>query len=273
MTLPVTGEHTMTLPVLDIPESLPVALIGDTHANITALEAVLADIASKGINHIVVMGDLAGKGPAPALVVDRLRQLQAPALFGNWEELLLTRSSVALDWQCSQLGPERLSYLASLPYGFELPRWGGLVRLFHASHTGVWDRVRLFDPPEAMAALFLPSKHVGLDAPTPLAVAYADIHTAFALHLRGLPEAYQHYKGKLVMNCGSVGNPLDIAMPSYLILGANTLEVQVIRVPYDIEAECARAIASDIPELAEYLIETRSASYQKRPMAALKADF
>jgi diadenosine tetraphosphatase ApaH/serine/threonine PP2A family protein phosphatase len=256
--------------ILDIPETAAVALISDTHANITALEAVLADIAKKGICHTIMLGDVIGKGPAPGFVTDRLRQLGVPMLFGNWEELIITHTSPALDWQCEKLGTERLDYLANLPYALDLPRWGGLVRLFHAAHTSVWDRVRLFDPPEAMAALFDASPALGLDAPEPLAVAYGDIHTAFSLHLRALPTHYQHRQGKLVINCGSVGNPLDIPVPSYAVLGSNYMQVELLRVPYDIEAECRRASQAQMPELDAYLIETRSASYQKRAMADWK---
>ena len=40
-----------------------IAIISDIHGNLPALEAVLADIAARGINRIYGLGDLAGKGP------------------------------------------------------------------------------------------------------------------------------------------------------------------------------------------------------------------
>jgi hypothetical protein len=51
--------------MLDIPPDQSVAIIADTHANLTALEAVLADIDARGIKHIVHLGDVGGKGPRP----------------------------------------------------------------------------------------------------------------------------------------------------------------------------------------------------------------
>jgi predicted phosphodiesterase len=40
-----------------------IALISDVHGNLTALEAVLADIASRGIERVFNLGDYVGKGP------------------------------------------------------------------------------------------------------------------------------------------------------------------------------------------------------------------
>ncbi len=48
-----------------------IAIISDIHGNIPALESVLADITKRNINSIFCLGDLAGKGPSGAEVVDR----------------------------------------------------------------------------------------------------------------------------------------------------------------------------------------------------------
>jgi predicted phosphodiesterase len=44
---------------------LKYALISDIHANLPALQSVLADIASRGIDHVFHIGDLVGYGPWP----------------------------------------------------------------------------------------------------------------------------------------------------------------------------------------------------------------
>ncbi len=43
-----------------------IALISDVHGNLTALEAVLADIDARGIERIFNLGDYVGKGRAAA---------------------------------------------------------------------------------------------------------------------------------------------------------------------------------------------------------------
>ena len=262
--------------VLEIPRSQALAVISDTHANITALKAVLADIDRRGVKQVVMLGDVAGKGPSPCETLDALRSRGIPCIFGNWDELLIRSLRTdgkpelpgmrsALEWQRAQLGTERLEWLASLPYALDVPRFGGLVRLLHASSLGVWQRVRENDPLEKFYELFDATQAVGLDAPTPMAVGYGDIHTVLVRHLRSIPEINPAARGALVFNPGSVGNPLDLPVPSYAILhGSSELELSLIRVPYDNDLECERAVKSGMPQLEEYLIETRTGHYRQR---------
>lgn len=262
--------------LLELLPNAPLAIISDTHANLTALEAVLRDIAQKGIKQIIMLGDVAGKGPRPAQVLDRLRDLAIPCLFGNWDELLVRPLSAnpapekesmshSLEWQRALLGIERLEWLKNLPYALDLPHAAGLVRFVHASSHGVWTRVRENDPLEHFYALFDATPEVGLDAPTPLAVGYGDIHTTLLRHLRSFPEINLGLRGRMVFNVGSVGNPLDSNQSSYAILhGSSHLEVTFVRVPYDVELECQAATKSAMPQLEEYLEETRTGMYRPR---------
>ena len=52
-----------------------IALISDVHGNLTALEAVLADIEGRGIERIFNLGYYVGKGPRGQAVVDRSREV------------------------------------------------------------------------------------------------------------------------------------------------------------------------------------------------------
>jgi protein phosphatase len=262
--------------ILEINPDDPLAIIADTHANITALEAVLNDIERRGVKRVVMLGDVAGKGPSPAETVDALRARNIPCLFGNWDELLIhplrpeSRAELpsmheALQWQREHLGRERLEWLNNLPYALDVPRPGGLVRLLHASSKGVWTRVRENDPLSSFYELFDATPQVGLDAPTPIAVGYGDIHTVLVRHLRSFPEVNPNVRGAMVFNVGSVGNPLDQPIPSYAILhGTPALEVSFIRVPYDNALECRRAKDSGMPQLEEYLEETATGYYRPR---------
>ena len=46
------------------------ALISDIHSNLSALETVLADIDSRGVDRILSLGDIVGYGPDPKECVD-----------------------------------------------------------------------------------------------------------------------------------------------------------------------------------------------------------
>jgi predicted phosphodiesterase len=64
------------------------ALISDIHGNLEALEAVLADIESKGITEIFCLGDIVGYGPNPCECIDRVMELQM-CLLGNHDQAAL----------------------------------------------------------------------------------------------------------------------------------------------------------------------------------------
>src|ERR1043166_4148839 len=49
---------------------LPTAIISDVHGNLEALDAVLADIKSRGIDRTICLGDIIGYGPNPVECVD-----------------------------------------------------------------------------------------------------------------------------------------------------------------------------------------------------------
>lgn len=74
---------------------LPIAIISDVHANLPALEAVLADIASLGIEVIVCLGDTVGYGNDAARCIQLVRERCVFSVRGN-HELMLTGYSKAL---------------------------------------------------------------------------------------------------------------------------------------------------------------------------------
>ena len=90
------------------------------------------------------------------------------------------------------------------------------------------------------------------------ALVYADIHETLMLDVEGRP----------LINCGSVGNPLDSTLPSYLILefaeSGPSYSAQFVRLTYNREAEIAAAEASGMPFTREYIAELLTGAYQKR---------
>jgi len=63
-----------------------IALFSDVHANLLALDAVLADIEREGIDEVYCLGDLVGYGPDPAGVVERMRDVGIPTIRGNYDD-------------------------------------------------------------------------------------------------------------------------------------------------------------------------------------------
>lgn len=242
-----------------------IALISDPHGNLQALDAVLADIAARGIGRIFNLGDLAGKGPDGAAVIDRCREVCEVTVQGNWDANIVNDDTYAQNiWHRRQIGPERCQWLAGLPGTFDFTLSGRPVRLFHASSTGIYHRVRLGDTRDAHLGMFENTAFTG-DGPEPTLVGYGDVHTAFTLS----------FSGRTLFNPGSVGNPLDMPFASYAVLdgayGSDTVapwSIQIVRVPYDIEAAIRAGYASGMPDADAYAGELRTARYRGLPPLA-----
>jgi putative phosphoesterase len=238
-----------------------VAVVSDIHGNLEAWNAVVKDIDDKRIRRIICLGDLVGKGPNPVEVTDQVRSRCEVVVRGNWDELVGTkRDDDNFTWHAKLLGPDRVAYLAGLPFHYDLVMSGRRIRLVHASPQSVYHRVQPWDPAEKRLAMFDPLPDVEEDERfEPDVVGYGDVHNAFLQHLRG----------KTLFNTGSVGNPLDLTQASYCILeglpGSEEnapFSVQFVRVPYDIERAVAQAEKAGVPSLDYYVRELRTAIYR-----------
>ncbi len=242
-----------------------IAVISDIHGNLTALEAVLADCRARGVSAIYNLGDLAGKGPDGPEVIDRCREVCDVNIFGNWDELMLREEtqSASVQWHRQHIGPERIEWLRNLPRSFDFRLSGRNIRLFHASAQGVWNRVYPQADHETRLAMFQNTDLTGYDHPLPDVVGYGDIHHAFIM-------PFFVPKNKTLFNAGSVGNPLDEPRATYVILSGvresddwnHPFALQIIRLPYDIDREIARARAAGVPHVEELAIELREAIYR-----------
>ena len=65
-----------------------IAVISDIHGNIPALESVLQDIKLRGIERVVCLGDLVGKGPHSSEVIEIIRKECEGVVMGNWDDFI-----------------------------------------------------------------------------------------------------------------------------------------------------------------------------------------
>ena len=73
-----------------------IAAISDIHGNLGALDAVLADIARRGADLTVNLGDLLSGPLLPRETADRLMALDLPTISGNHERQLLAPDAAAM---------------------------------------------------------------------------------------------------------------------------------------------------------------------------------
>ncbi|MEW7007012.1 metallophosphoesterase family protein [Lentilitoribacter sp. EG35] len=66
------------------------AIISDIHANLAALEAVIADIDRQGISDILCLGDIVGYNAQPDECISLIRERNIPFLLGNHDSYITT---------------------------------------------------------------------------------------------------------------------------------------------------------------------------------------
>jgi predicted phosphodiesterase len=96
-----------------------IAVISDIHGNLAALEAVLADIETRGADLVVNLGDALSGPLLPAECADRLIPLELPTIRGNHERQLLTQGAEVMGlsdrYTISCLGLDHRRWIAGLP--------------------------------------------------------------------------------------------------------------------------------------------------------------
>lgn len=100
-----------------------IALFGDIHANLEALEAVLEDASQQGATDYVCMGDIVGYNADPSACLEKVRAMNCPTVKGNHDEdasgshsleTMNPIAATALEWTRAQLSTEQRLWLARL---------------------------------------------------------------------------------------------------------------------------------------------------------------
>ncbi len=193
-----------------------IAIVSDIHGNLTALEAVLADLRLASPDLTLHAGDLLDSGASPIEIADLLRDLRWPGVLGNTDELLtdptgfesfaaplpqLTGLWAAIREMAAftrdALGPTRLAWLAAHPRTYVSDAFA----VVHATPASLWHA-----PAATASGADLSTPFVSLERPT---VIYGHVHHPFVRDAEGLT----------IINTGSVGQPHDgDPRASYLLL-------------------------------------------------------
>lgn len=99
-----------------------IAIFSDVHGNLTALEAVLADIATQQVDHLFFAGDLCLIGPRPAECLRRVQAAGIRSVYGNTDDWILRRQTppervqALCDWTLAQLSDSEQAWLTAVPF-------------------------------------------------------------------------------------------------------------------------------------------------------------
>lgn len=223
-----------------------VALLADTHGNLVALEAVLAEVAELGVRHIVVAGDIAW-GVQPCETVARVMALGPNVIVirGNADREVAHPETVAADpdlgastaWCAAQMTDEQRRWLDELPLTATLRIKGmGDVLVCHGSPRSDTEGMRPDTDPDLIASWLA-------GTPEPIVVCG---HT----HVQFERTIGRHR----IVNPGSVGLHYGVGGAQWALLGSGGVELRTTA--YDSERAADLAAASGMPgadELAAFL--------------------
>ena len=225
-----------------------ICIFSDTHGNIVALEAVLSDMRSRGTFDLIIMaGDLAQFGPRPAETVDRIRALGCLVLSGNTDQYIARNEPAGLEWVRTQLGAERITYLAGLPFSYSIrPEAGHELLVCHANPCDVEKPLR----PDAHEDDLRPLL-VGLSADV---LAFGHYHVPYIRRV----EPYT------LFDIASDGLPRDGDVRAVYGIAERKgghWRLEHVRVPYDLESVVADIRSSSMPNPEPAIQTLRSAHY------------
>lgn len=215
------------------------AIFGDIHANLEALQAVLADAEAHQVTDYVCLGDIVGYNANPHECVNLVRKLKCPVVKGNHDEWssvienldgLSPGAEKAIIWTRQHLTDDDKRWLRELPLAQQ-------VEAFTIVHATL-------DIPHQWGYVFN-----GLDAALSFRHQHTDI--CFFGHTHA-PRAYIRNKAVIsqpldkltvasgkqyLINCGSVGQPRDDDWrAAYCLYTPAQQLIELRRIEYDISA-------------------------------------
>jgi putative phosphoesterase len=235
------------------------AFFSDLHSNIVAFEAVLADVATVGVDRRYVLGDLVGYAPWPNEVLDRLRDEAIPIVMGNYDDgtgfgrdecgcaythpVEKALGDAGFAWTKANTSEANKAWLRTLAPQIRFEADGLRFLLVHGSPRKMNEYLYEDKPDSTFARI----------------AAAADVDVIVCGH------THRPYNktvaGTRFINDGSVGKPKDgDARACWALVETSPAGVTVDfrRVDYDIEAAAQGILASELPhEFAAQLREAR----------------
>ena len=214
-----------------------IAVLSDIHANLVALDAVLAALGA--VDAVWQLGDIVGYGPEPDAVVARLRELNAVGVRGNHDAAAVGGLEIdyfnhdarrAMEWTRKAIAKPTRDWLAALPERLTQ----GEFELVHGSpRDPTWEYITT--APVARINLGLLEVPYGLHGHTHLPSVFRDDDGLIEMLSPSDRSSLTLGDRRILANPGSVGQPRDgDPRAGALILDLEQRTLTWYRVPYDI---------------------------------------
>lgn len=239
-----------------------VAALYDIHGNLPALNAVLAEVRTLGVDRIIVGGDVL-PGPMPRETMERLLEIEIPTTFiyGNGDRAVLAQLEAAT--------PEAVTYWGTgsnvpLPEPFQdYIRWNARAVSSYRSELASWPFTETLDVAGVGRVLFChatPRNETEIfttrTTEERLAPVFAGIDASVVVCGHTHMQFDRQVGDVRVVNAGSVGMPIGARGAYWLLLGPG---IELRRTAYDVEATAEQFRRTDFPMIEDlavrYLVE------------------
>jgi predicted phosphodiesterase len=247
--------------------TMKIALFSDIHSNLPALEAFFKDLESTKPDSVFCLGDLVGYNVWPNEVIQEIRKRGIPTIAGNYdfgvgrssddcgcayktnEEKEMGAQSIALTNQL--IKPDERQYLRTLPAHLQVEYQLNNASLFLLMVHGSPRKINeyLFEDRDQKSMLRI-LEHSNADLLF-FGHTHKPYHRIFEYEIEG-QKAFRH-----AINLGSIGKPKDGDPRACYVLitindnsskfDKNSIQVEFIRVAYDVEKAAKAVEASILP--------------------------
>ncbi|MGH2924814.1 MAG: metallophosphoesterase family protein [Solirubrobacterales bacterium] len=244
------------------------AIISDIHSNLPALEAVLEEIGTTGVDDLWCLGDVVGYGAQPDECATLVAERCGLCLVGNHDLAVLDELDVtsfspaaaaAVRWTRETAKPATLDFLAGLEPADETHE----VALYHASpRDPVWEYVLW--PDQAAECIGIQAARVSVVGHSHVALFFVMSDDNLPPEVPGeaidVPDAARGAQagdgthlplstGRWLLNPGSVGQPRDgDPRAAWLELDTDPWQATYHRVEYEIDRAAEAIAATDLPD-------------------------
>lgn len=225
------------------------AVFGDIHGNIEALRAAYYAAQQAGAEKIYHLGDLGGYSPFVNEVVGFLIEHKISGVQGNYDEAVANdrehcgckaeeplqeeMANRSFAWTKAHVLPATREFMRRLPTEINFTAGGKNVWLFHATPT----KNNLYWFEDRPEKFFREMAEKG-DGDI---MIYGHTHKPYR----------KDFGGRTFINAGSVGKPKDgdpRACVTMIDITSSKVNVEFLRVPYDVEKTAKAIIESGLPE-------------------------
>jgi predicted phosphodiesterase len=249
------------------------AIVSDIHANLPALEVVLADAQRVGVDQLWCLGDVVGYGAHPDECASLIAERSALCLVGNHDLAVLGElddsafspaAAAAVRWTRETARPETIEFLR----GLEPAEESREVALYHASpRDPIWEYVLW--PDQAAECIAVQAARVSLIGHSHVALFFVMAEDGDrggpdqAIELEDVAKCAQAVagtrldlsEGRWLINPGSVGQPRDgDPRAAWMVLDTEAWTAVWRRTVYDVAGAQSAIRAARLPDsLAERL--------------------